>query len=520
MPNNPTIINSSPKKLNTSNNNNGIDIVKNLTSKISNLLASEPKIVDDKTNSICSFTNCVEKLNITKIRFHCRVCNGWYCSKHSGHPSFTILLDPLTGQPTMSNDPKGCSSRVCEHCFFNQVSPFQPEPYRNDLTEKFKELRSAARLKDMEKREEILKSFEKLKNLLTRDKKNPLRLLERSIVRWKENSEMSSCKCGLKFQNGSLKNLFSLLSLNLGLDSPNSKVLRHHCRACGTIICDDCSTFKEVDGIYSKLRICNDCHILLRPLEYHPPGPKVVFGAKFSELKSVERQILDIIPKFEEQMFLLEEGIEEGKDVCNLFLETKCSRETLILCFRHFEGLAREIRDNTEYPESHELTKIKRGIYQYSIQFLKDNMFPLKLMPKLKKHSQPSSIRKKVDVFTSSMDTIQTKNSVKSVFGKMAESLFNVISSNEKNILKDELIENQIPAPHLQDHRLPSNINALRSKAIALRDQRGQLIIQISNPELNDDPNSLEILERVLQETEEELSKTRGIIRDCLRNID
>lgn len=521
------------------------DVVKKLTSKISNLLSTETKMVDDKTNSICSFTNCIERLNITKIRFHCRLCNGWYCAKHAGHPSFTILLDPITGQPSKAS--KASPSRVCELCFFRVVKPFPQEVVRRSHTEHFKELRKAARFRDKKTKEEILKRFENLKKLLLRDKKSPLRCLERSIVRWKDNSEMSACSCGSIFQTPkSIRTIFSFLAINMGLDTPTSKVLRHHCRACGTIICDDCSSFRKFEGIYTLLRICADCSLLLRdtdsPAPPPPTVPRIVFAQKFKELKAVERQIEGILPKFEEQMFLLEDGIQNNKKGAeNLFLETKCSRETLILCFRHFEALAREIRDDQEYPESHELKKIKQGIYQYAITFLKDNMFPLKLMPKLAKKPAVTAVSavsatatktavatpeptatttgttatKLMPDFASSVDTMQTRTSVMSVFGKMAESLFNVVTSSsygKSRSLAEELVEDQVPS---NTKGLPSNIGALRTKALALRDQRGQLIIQISNPDLND-PSSLETLESSLRETEGELQRTRKIIRDCL----
>lgn len=331
-----------------------------------------PKVVD-ATDSICSYPNCVQSLNIAVSRFHCRKCNGWYCIQHAGHPSFGMRLIPGSGESSAS---AGLWSRVCQLCFYEKFHRPDPSPPRQSLlaplVERRRALVAAAEIgtRRLEHRLQRLAEY----RCKPADKAIPFRLHERKVVEWQDDNASPVCSVCCE--------RFSALRR------------KHHCRLCGSLICAEpsCTLFFPLrlhgDGGAVELRVCTVCErrlfrrkMLQQELEH--TGSLV---ALYAELRQVQRQIGDIIPRFNDQLLRFEHEIDRAEPVERKLVdarhEASAARDTLMLLFRHYDALAKKIKCLVQDESSQELL-LHANIYRAARLYLQNNMFTLQMLPKL-----------------------------------------------------------------------------------------------------------------------------------------
>lgn len=433
-------------------------------------LASVPAVVRvvDATDSICSWPNCVQSLNIAVSRFHCRKCTGWYCGQHAGHASLGMKLLPATGEP----DSRGIWSRVCQRCFQErlQVREHEPAPVR-DHGVRYNELRSGYQLeakneaRRLEHRYQTLASYHEHGRRGTGShhashnpeqfRQLPFRLFEQQVVRWEEDTTVKRCRqCQVLF--GALQR-------------------KHHCRLCGQIICSDCSRFKPLpvgEGGEHELRVCGSCDwtlfrrlsILSALTDDHPKGGTGGVGISltnlymlYTQMRQVRRQISDIMPRFNEQLVRFEEEIDRlsmprENRLKEARFEAATARDTLMLLYRHYEQLMRQMAPAGEGDGDERV--IRRNIQRAALSYLQGNMFTLQMLPKLdlKRLQRPSSAA-----------SLPPSNS-------RASSIKGVLRTIGKGISSAQLSSSpRMPLPP------PANMIALHGKREALEDQRGQL---------------------------------------------
>ncbi|PJF20096.1 hypothetical protein PSACC_00097 [Paramicrosporidium saccamoebae] len=392
----------------------------------------QPRIVD-ATDSICSFPNCVQPLNIAVSRFHCRRCNGWYCAMHTGHPSLGMKLVVGTGEPS----PTGVWSRVCLRCF--------EEKYR---FEGAVVVRGRMDLL-LERRKEALKSLVEearvLKDRLTKlgeykaSRRIPFRVYEQQIVTWQEDSSVNNCQyCHLRFSTVNRK---------------------HHCRLCGRIMCAEstCSVFFPLnltDGKVIDLRLCTQCEntALRRPLIRKELTKISPLQPLHRELRQVKDQIDDILPRFNDQLYRFEYEMERPVPSEQLVLdarhESMTARDTLMLLFRHYEGISKKIKMLHVKNDTQE-SLLGENIHRAAMIYLQSNMFSLQMLPRLdmKRLQRPAPI------------------SIPSVAPSERSS---AASSFLPRIFRGT-VEEDGPIP------LPANISALEQKLEVLFEQKEQL---------------------------------------------
>lgn len=339
----------------------------------------------DATDSICSYPNCIQALNIAVSRFHCRKCNGWYCARHAGHPTFGLRLRVGTGQPSK----EGVWSRVCELCFTDYFYPkvIEPAPCK-DYTRQFLATRDAFQRESNERLKKLKDRYARLAAHQRKTKSPvPLRVYERTVVTWDKDDAVKQCFiCSEPF--GTLNR-------------------KHHCRLCGRIMCGEtgCSHFIPL-GEDAEIRVCAECESLLdldhrkeaiqRSTEFNRE-----LEALYAETEQVKRQINGIMPRFNEQLYRFEAELEHDSrppdeaKLMSIRHEAIAARDTLMLLFRHFEMLLRKIRGLPllyGIDEDCLRAQMCQNIHRAGVLYLQDHMIPLQQLPTLdlKRLQQPA----------------------------------------------------------------------------------------------------------------------------------
>lgn len=409
------------------------------------LVKQEEKVVD-ATDSICSYPNCVQALNIAVSRFHCRKCNGWYCSRHAGHPSYGLKLHVGTGQPSKD----GVWSRICELCFHDYFYPkiWEPAPFK-DYTFQFVAARDRFQ---RETNEKIASLIRRLSKLAAHQKDAspilPFRVYERTIVEWEEDDRVKAC-----FQ---CSEVFGALNR------------KHHCRLCGRIICGEsrCSRFVPITDV-AEIRICAHCANLLelghrRAAFRKPPEFNVELEAHYSETEQIKEQIDGIVPRFNDQLhrfeFELQSSEPDEAKLMSIRHEAMAARDTLVLLFRHVEALLRKIR---ALPRLHGIdedclrAQMCQNIHRAGVLYLQENMIPLQQLPTLdlKRLLKPAPD----PAPSQDADNDTAASGPSSYLPKFFSSL---LSPNQEDS---------------QDIPKPANIPALQEKVDVLKEQKMQL---------------------------------------------
>lgn len=186
----------------------------------------------------CHYSRCNRKLGLKNGLVNCRKCGKLFCNQHTTYRmklNCDLESDPVTG----------VWCRVCVGCFKERPCWNQPNTgYEHDLTLSFRKLRSinsdlsSLSKLNLEKRLFKLVDYLKMVDCGKMDYKEYV-VQEKELVPWNDGPSSAVCNiCHRKFS-------FFLR--------------RHHCRICGSTVCDDvnsgCSMAVPVDMIVQLLDI-------------------------------------------------------------------------------------------------------------------------------------------------------------------------------------------------------------------------------------------------------------------------
>ncbi|KZT11310.1 uncharacterized protein LAESUDRAFT_642177 [Laetiporus sulphureus 93-53] len=239
--------------------------------------------------------------------------------------------------------------------------------------------------------------------------KNDIRAAEQTITPWEEDASVSQCPlCSATFH-----------------PITNRK---HHCRLCGRIICSlpvkypqrpqPCSLLFVADpktgrieevgegvdyGVrrrttsYSQLkggridealteeekflkgvRICRECRpVLLRQQHKYEVQNTPIFFKLYDTFISVEKEIEDALPQFQELMLSLRLAPKQERPAP----EASAVRKRLLEAFGQYDVLAKRIRQ-LRCPPGSSQDRLQSAILNRANLFLQKHMFPLQSLPK------------------------------------------------------------------------------------------------------------------------------------------
>ncbi|XP_071507987.1 rabenosyn-5-like [Diadema antillarum] len=214
------------------------------------------------------------------------------------------------------------------------------------------------------------------------------KVYERTVVPWVEDSDVPIClSCGNKFS----------LALR-----------RHHCRLCGSIMCNKCSKFvdldfceqvlnpaegvrkvrrREVQGSPSKksteitLRVCQHCVDIMekRLSMVRERITKPVIVQLYEKLIEIKAQIMKQLPVYERMAESLLAGEEQYS-----YERAERERTVLLKYFDALDMLSKKIftlgsgSDKTLSPSQQ---KLRRNVRSEAVRFLQDHMLGLQPLP-------------------------------------------------------------------------------------------------------------------------------------------
>ncbi|XP_054749688.2 rabenosyn-5-like [Lytechinus pictus] len=215
------------------------------------------------------------------------------------------------------------------------------------------------------------------------------KVYEKTIVPWAEDSDVRFCpSCGDKF---------------------SLAVRRHHCRLCGSIMCNKCSNFvgipfceqvleaetkgktsskqADVESSPSKksdvvtLRVCEHCTIIMekRLKMVRERNSKPVIVQLYQKMVEVREQIVKQLPIYEKIATSILNGEEE-------YTYERAERERTVL-LKYFDALdllskkIYSLGSGTEKTLSSAQMKLRRNIRTEVVRFLQDHMLGLQPLP-------------------------------------------------------------------------------------------------------------------------------------------
>lgn len=371
---------------------------------------------------------------------------------HAGHPSLGMKLDPVTGEP--SGSAHSMWTRVCARCFHEKYYEQRASSllFARDFTKDFFKQRDWA-LKSLSAKNDLFRK--RRERLSSYDGQVTLKVHERKIVCWEEDSLAPECRiCTDPF-------------------SPLNR--KHHCRLCGRIICGEpsCSMFVDL-GSLRDVRICSDCHeIAIRvPAQQellqnirNEPLPRM-----YAEMKQVRLQLEGIMPRFNEQLVKFE--VEMGKDepdeehLLEIRHEAMAARDTAMILFRHLDEVRKSIKGLSTAADDEAFRDTCANIDRYAIKFLQENMFTLRLLPRL----DLSSLRqRKLERARQKQFEEQSYRRETNEAPSLLPRLLRVFRSGSDEGRPDLSSRSALHIPP------PANLEAIKEKIAVLEEQKGQL---------------------------------------------
>ncbi|CAG8466794.1 9421_t:CDS:2 [Ambispora leptoticha] len=263
----------------------------------------------ESENDCCSNAGCEKMLNLKNGRQNCRKCGKLFCDFHC---HFQMRLNRQA-----QHDPiDGLWCRVCVGCYQTREGYLATQGVVRSHTTTFVK----ARHKGLEKAHldgnRLEKRLEKLARLYATPVKpvipgNPSltpplptlnhrrRASEQSIVKWEDDASVTNCPiCGISF--GKITNR------------------KHHCRLCGRVICEKCSSKvslnlhkssseSEQDSV-GEVRVCRECRTAVRK-EY---SEEIAKQPHIVLLYQGEEKVRQQVAVLEEQARLVEGYIQEA----------------------------------------------------------------------------------------------------------------------------------------------------------------------------------------------------------------
>ncbi|KAI8601976.1 FYVE zinc finger-domain-containing protein [Dissophora ornata] len=361
--------------------------------------------VRESDRDVCFQPNCDKGLGIRFGRQNCRCCGNLFCDTHS---SFQIKLNAQA-----KHDTNGLWCRVCEGCFViakKEEDGLSLGGISRSLTKDFlsTRIKSAEKKhlevnrleKRIEKLAQIHQQFDSgvssspissspahsyspvssgtgsvrkgfLRSVTSRGQQ--LKASEQAIVRWEDDSTVLGCHICLS--------MFSLYG--------NRK---HHCRLCGRVICDNCSTttplylnmssYPDGSDAVSHTRACKECiHTVFKRREHATDKKRPNAVAKYyGSLMRLKARIDLALPRFQEMIATVGQKTDMHQMHPDYQLAAM-TRKELLDDFALFDSISKKI---VKLPaRSQHQKQLHTNLYWWATQYLQTNMFPLSVIPKV-----------------------------------------------------------------------------------------------------------------------------------------
>ncbi|KAG0317854.1 carboxypeptidase Y-deficient [Linnemannia gamsii] len=368
--------------------------------------------VRESERDVCFQPNCDKGLGIRFGRQHCRSCGNMFCEAHS---SFQIKLDAQA-----QHDTNGLWCRVCETCFVKAKKVedgLHAGGVHRSLTTDFMSIRIKSAEKKHLEVNRLEKRIEKLAQIHQQydsgvpsppvassptasfssissatgsvrakglfrsvtSRGQQLKVAEQAIVKWEDDSTVPACYICLSVFNryGNRK---------------------HHCRLCGRVICDNCSTKTPLylsmssypDGPESAghTRACKECiHTAFKRREHaadqRRPSAVVKYYGSLMRLKA---RIDLALPRFQDMLITLGQKTDMNQTHPDYQLAAR-TRKELLDDFALFDAISKKIAKLPTHSQHQK--QLNTNLYWWATQYLQTNMFPLSVIPKVFGKSKP-----------------------------------------------------------------------------------------------------------------------------------
>ncbi|CAG8657374.1 11017_t:CDS:10, partial [Racocetra persica] len=332
-------------------------------------------------NDICSNSSCDKFLNLRNGKHNCRKCGKLFCDSHCRVPmklNKQALYDPANGY--------WC--RVCDDCFQSREGYLDTEGVVRSHTTTFIKSRTKGIERAHLEGNRLEKRLEKLAKVYATNAnpennpqgglKPPLSMMhrrrasEQSVVKWEDDASVTNCPlCDIQF--GKITNR------------------RHHCRLCGRVVCEKCSSKISLNLTESadqdsvgEVRACKQCRdAVFRRKEYNEEiskTPPVVM--LYQKLMKIKTAIDTTLPKFQDMLIMLKSQEIVNQTHADYQLAAR-TRKELLDNFAQFDSISKKI--NSLLSRSKSEKRLQANIHLAANQYLQQNMLPLKVLPKLLK---------------------------------------------------------------------------------------------------------------------------------------
>ncbi|KAJ5561326.1 hypothetical protein N7461_000087 [Penicillium sp. DV-2018c] len=347
----------------------------------------------------CLEPSCGKRLNATNGCVNCRSCGKLFCEEHT-------MYQMKLSRSAQHEPVRGIWARVCETCYKLRDGYNDHNGVTRDQTNAFKSIRKQTVDKETLEISRLEKRLTRLTQMLASlppDQIHPgatklwslawqsdqRKEIEQTIVKWQDDASVSRCPfCQQDFSGYTFR--------------------RHHCRACGRVVCGDpgtgCSseiglsispvTSEKANGdklINVDVRLCKECKSTLfdrRDFKADTMRKDPVIKA-YENLTQFERGIRLHLPRFQKLLAALQDPRRPPSSA--QIADASKVRKRLIDSFAQYDIAARRIRDMpTDSPTQ---KKLQKAIHQQASNFLHLHMLPLKSLPKILKHTNPASDR-------------------------------------------------------------------------------------------------------------------------------
>ncbi|EGP83938.1 uncharacterized protein MYCGRDRAFT_48386 [Zymoseptoria tritici IPO323] len=349
-----------------------------------------------RVNDACADPMCGRRLGAQNGQINCRHCGKLFCEEHT-------MYQMKLSRSAQHEPVRGLWCRVCETCYKSRPGYLDNRGFERDHTEFLK----SARRKTVDKKYLETSRLETRLTRLTQLLANPppaeqtttsmlwssfagnkpqIRALEQSVVPWEDDATVAACPfCHQPFSQYTMR--------------------RHHCRICGRVVCGDpatsCSSEIGLDVDLKKagsgegkvsvdVRMCKDCNRTIfskadfaRELSTQTPLQRA-----YQNLISFEHGIRLMLPKFQRILIPLQDP--DNPPSSNQIAEAGKIRKRLTDAFTQYDVAARRVRD-MDTGGSPTQERLQKAIYLQATNFLHIHMLPLKSLPKIMKHANPST---------------------------------------------------------------------------------------------------------------------------------
>lgn len=411
-----------------------------------NKLESSGKLISNRhwkkftPGSKCN--DCKRQLKKSSEVRNCRKCGNIYCKRHCAN---VIRLNMKA-----EYDPKNGTWYSCCHSCYELRPGYNDFGGRVDLTHTFSNTRNKMnddkelRKLQIENRlvriiDGIIKLYiaagDGVMAIMTLDYQ--ISNLEKSITPWKDDT--TALNCNICHTN------FTILQR------------RHHCRLCGSVVCDnkntDCSNEILVrflrritaDLPYSEkvptssefdksIRICSSCFDMVytsRKFIVDVQSEPSALILKYYNLRSLSEVIDSILPRFEELLSNMEIAKELNKPPNAIEIsEMSKFRERLLRSFTSYNILAKQLLAIT--PANISEKRIQASIQTVSSNYIAEKILPMKNIPTILGNSTSSN---ESSTTTSLADSEHSKIEVKKL-----SDLMNNLNVKEIKEYREELM--------------------------------------------------------------------------------